>query len=130
MAPGDTPLPRLESSWPAGFAVLAVVCLAILVATLPRAAGPPSDHPSAARGAETRGTRDAFARLPLAFVPNRGQTDARVQYEARAGGFHLFLTKRNVVLALAKGRQGRALEIGFTGANANPAIEPLGRRRG
>lgn len=28
-----------------------------------------------------------YGKLPLSFVPNKGQTDSRVRYHAQAGGF-------------------------------------------
>src|SRR3990172_5127087 len=36
--------------------------------------------------------RDALARLPLSFEPNRGQTDSEVEFLARGQGYALFLT--------------------------------------
>jgi hypothetical protein len=41
-----------------------------------------------------------FARLALAFEPNRGQTDARVKFLARGYGYTLFLTNDEAVLSL------------------------------
>jgi hypothetical protein len=40
-----------------------------------------------------------FAGLPLAFEKNQGQTDAQVQYMARANGYTLFLTSQEAVLS-------------------------------
>jgi len=42
----------------------------------------------------------AYAALPLAFEPNRGQTDRSVLYFARGGGYGLFLTPRGAVFTL------------------------------
>ena len=44
--------------------------------------------------------RTAFAQLPLMFEPNEGQTDARVKFLARGGGYALFLTANEAVLSL------------------------------
>ncbi len=41
-----------------------------------------------------------YARLPLSFEPNRGQTDGRVKFLARGLGYTLFLTSNAAVLAL------------------------------
>jgi YD repeat-containing protein len=41
-------------------------------------------------------------RSPLAFEPNRGQTDAQVRFLARAPGYTLFLTATEAVLVLPK----------------------------
>ena len=42
----------------------------------------------------------AYGKLPLVFEKNIGQTDSRVQFLARAGGYTLFLTDREAVLRL------------------------------
>lgn len=42
----------------------------------------------------------AYARLPLAFEPNVGQTDPAVLFLARTGGFNLYLTSREALFAL------------------------------
>jgi hypothetical protein len=41
----------------------------------------------------------SFARLPLAFEQNQGQTDPQVKYMARANGYTLFLTCRDAVFS-------------------------------
>src|ERR1700731_1165434 len=38
------------------------------------------------RPASEPGARAAYAKLPLTFVPNEGQMDARVRYSAKSGG--------------------------------------------
>jgi len=43
-----------------------------------------------------------FAQLPLYFEPNLGQTDAQVQFLARAGGYTLFLTAGEAVMVLSR----------------------------
>src|SRR5437763_3534930 len=71
----------------------------------------------------------AYGRLPLAFVPNRGQLDARALYVARGAGYSLFLTKRSAVLSLAGGKAGQkpsrsaALALGFVGANPAAQVQ-------
>jgi hypothetical protein len=39
--------------------------------------------------------------LPLAFVPNRGQTDAKVRFQAQTAAGSLFFTSNEVVLAFS-----------------------------
>jgi len=89
---------------------------------------------------------EAYGKLPLAFEPNQGQTDASVKFLARGNGYTLFLTPSEIVLGLShqdhgagKGtttqtEQGRSPEapavvrLGFIGANSNSLItgqEPL-----
>jgi hypothetical protein len=69
----------------------------------------------------------AYAELPLAFVANAGQTDARVRYSTQGAGFAVFLTRREAMLALerpaTKGkRKEAALGLRFLGANRRVAI--------
>ncbi len=47
----------------------------------------------------------AYAQLPLSFEVNQGQTNPRVRYLARGPGYTLFLTSRQAVLTLARGRE-------------------------
>src|SRR5260221_13143350 len=42
-----------------------------------------------------------YGDLPLSFVPNLGQTDAVVQFQARSAGGSLFFTSREIVLSLS-----------------------------
>jgi len=44
--------------------------------------------------------RDAYGHLPISFEENRGQTDSRVKFLARGGGYSLFLTPTEAVLKL------------------------------
>jgi len=44
----------------------------------------------------------AYGSLPMAFEPNRGQTDPRVRFLARGGGYTLFLTGSDAVLSLSQ----------------------------
>ncbi|MEK6288871.1 MAG: SBBP repeat-containing protein [Acidobacteriota bacterium] len=45
---------------------------------------------------------ESYARLPLGFEPNYGQTDPQVKFMSRGSGAALFLTSREAVLALAQ----------------------------
>src|SRR5215210_3765813 len=62
-----------------------------------------SDDASRAKGSaapsEASAAADVLASLPLAFEPNRGQTDGRVSYLARAAGYALFLTAEGAVMS-------------------------------
>jgi hypothetical protein len=68
--------------------------------------------------------------LPLAFVPNEGQTAPDVRYHARGPAFGFFFTSRKATLSLEKGRRGVALELRFLGANPHPAIDATRRLPG
>lgn len=75
---------------------------------------------------------DAFAKLPLRFERNDGQTAREVAYLSRGRGSTLFLTSTEAVLSLrdGKGRDAKTavLRLRLAGANADPRIageEPL-----
>ena len=44
----------------------------------------------------------AYGRLPMSFVPNRGQANPHVQFVARGGGYAVALTSNELELALTK----------------------------
>ena len=76
---------------------------------------------------------DDYAKLPVSFVENKGQTDARVRYFAQGNGYSFFMTPSEVMLSFAKdstGKQtphGLALALRFVGGNPN--VEPQGSER-
>jgi hypothetical protein len=43
---------------------------------------------------------DSYGKLPLSFEANTGQTDGRVKFVSRTGGYTLFLTRDEAVVAL------------------------------
>jgi hypothetical protein len=79
--------------------------------------------------AVTRGRLDsAYGHLPLAFVPNRGQSDSRVLYEASGSGFAAGLTDDGVLLSLGRGHTaGRGLSVSFVGEGHG--VRPVARAR-
>jgi Bacterial Ig-like domain (group 3)/Beta-propeller repeat len=48
---------------------------------------------------------DQYGKLPLSFEANQGQADARVKFLSRTGGYSLFLTADEAVLALRAKRE-------------------------
>src|SRR5215831_5003675 len=62
---------------------------------------------------------DAYARLPLAFVENRGQQDDRVRYYAHGNRYAFYLTRDGVVLSFAKG----SVALRFRRANPEVRLE-------
>lgn len=63
--------------------------------------GSPLDH--SASVADRTGSKTlarSYGDLPLSFEVNRGQTDARVEFFARASGYNLFLTAKEAVMSL------------------------------
>ena len=69
-----------------------------------------------------------FGRLPLYFIPNRGQRDSRVLYYASASRYTLWLTERSLVFDAPRGvapgeKSGRDIaRLEFLGANAGAKI--------
>lgn len=49
---------------------------------------------------------EAYGKLPLAFERNEGQTDPRVRFISRGGGYQLFLTADEAVLSLRRSKAG------------------------
>ena len=80
--------------------------------------------PRAAPGEPATAVQPAFGRLPLAFEKNAGQTDRRVEYLARGAGYTLFLTRRESVLSLARGKNGApaVVRTRLAGAARDPDV--------
>ncbi len=54
---------------------------------------------------------DSYGKLPLSFEANNGQTDARVKFLSRTGGYTLFLTGDEAVLTLSGKREDTKAKI-------------------
>jgi hypothetical protein len=71
-----------------------------------------------------------FARLPLSFERNAGQTDDQVRFLSRGRGYTLFLTGNEAVLALRKGdnrqetKASRKADGGGNNRSDSPAPSP------
>jgi hypothetical protein len=89
---------------------------------------PPGDQPLPRLDANS--IRHNYARLPLAFEPNRGQAEAGVNFLARAPGYGIALTPTEAALVLSKRLDGSAarpragLRMQLVGAN--PTATPQG----
>ncbi len=53
------------------------------------------------------GITEAFGKLPMSFEANEGQTDGRVKFLSRGGGYTLFLTSTEAVLSLSRPEEPR-----------------------
>jgi hypothetical protein len=127
----------------AGFAALAFVALTLAVLPRPDSVPPLTQMPALPRIARPavaartsiapaseiarRHARDAYASLPLSFIPNRGQTDESVRYYAQGSGYAFYFTDKKAVLSLQKQARGEALHLRFLGGSAHATLEP-GRR--
>lgn len=73
-------------------------------ASRPKAKRPVTMAP--ASPAAVQAARASFAKLPLSFEENRGQTDGRVKYLSRAANYNVFLTADEAALTLRKANAG------------------------
>jgi len=65
-----------------------------------------------------------YGQLPLSFEPNQGQTDANVKFLARGGGYGLYLTGSEAVLALhSAGKQNSIIRMSLDRANPGESID-------
>ena len=64
----------------------------------------------------------AYAKLPLAFVPNAGQLDRRVRYAAQAGRLELLFHAKRPCSRSGRASGESRFGSGFLGANPAPAI--------
>jgi hypothetical protein len=108
------------------------LALAALLALASLAALASSNAPSLAPLSDggDKAAQSAYGKLPLSFVPNKGQVDARARFYAQAPGLGVFFGDDKVTLALQKERKGHALELRFPGANPDAVPEALDRRAG
>src|SRR3954467_2853185 len=95
-------------------AVLCVTALAIAIRT---------DVDSGAARTRERALQ-AYGKLPLTFVENRGQKDGQVRYYAQGNRYAFYLTRDGVVLSFAKG----SMALRFVGAN--PQVRVSGEEPG
>jgi hypothetical protein len=67
-----------------------------------------------------------YGNMPLAFEPNQGQSDSRVKFLSRGGGYTVFLTETGAVLTLddAAGSAVRVALLGAAPARVN-GTDPL-----
>ena len=72
---------------------------------------------------------ESVGKLPLAFEPNLGQTDAQVKYVARAKGYTAYLTANETVLRI-KGADDAVLAMSLRNAQAAPKMEGQDRQVG
>ncbi len=115
--------PRPQRTLAFACALVGVSALLVLAFTLAsQREGVLAPAPGDVTAAEQRSIERGFSKLPVAFVPNRGQVDARANYYARGSGYGFYFTESKVVLALAKGERTQVLDLAFVGANRDPQI--------
>jgi hypothetical protein len=100
----------------AGLAALTLIALGALVRGGNPAPAPIHESPGSS-------STDIRGKLPLSFVPNRGQADSHVRYHTYGAGFSAFFSEEKVTFAFIEGKRGYALELHFLGANPSPQLE-------
>ena len=64
-----------------------------------------------------------YAKLPLSFEENRGQSDARVKFLSHGSDYSILLAPSEVLLNLQSAGQARStVRMGFPGANSSPVM--------
>ncbi|HEX4426971.1 MAG TPA: SBBP repeat-containing protein [Terriglobales bacterium] len=82
-----------------------------------------SSAPSSPSTAKQQQIRMAYSQLPLSFELNQGQTDSKVRFLARGGGYGLFLTADEAVLKLrSSAKNVLALRMALDGANKDVTV--------
>ena len=92
------------------------------------AIGPSSSRTAASRldiGHQSTHESAAYAKLPAAFVENRGQLDPRVRYYAQGPRYAFYLTRDAIVLSFVDdpGSRGVALALRFPGSNPGRTLQ-------
>lgn len=98
--------------------------LLITLAGLGLASQPASSKTRADSAVQGRAKAE-YARLPLSFEINQGQTDAHVKALARGNGYVLFLTPAESVLVLS-GQTDDPAVLRIQNVGANPAVRVTG----
>jgi hypothetical protein len=118
----------VQASYPrALFAAGLIVATSFIVAS----GGPASSSPSTSPAQKARITEN-YAKLPLIFEANSGQTNSAVKFLSRGRGYTLFLTSDEAVLALRGSKiENRKSKIGTaTGAPRTLIRRPEPAKRG
>ena len=91
----------------------------------------PVSEPGAAPQMSEKEALDAYGKLPLAFVPNEGQTDKAVRYYAQGAGYGFFFSHKGAMLSFAEGKgRGHALALDFLGADPHATLTAKKRLAG
>jgi hypothetical protein len=126
---------RLTRRIAAHWKILALCILALLVLSMPypSTASGTSFADAATEGVAAKSSRtadsptgqgflDAYAGLPLSFIPNAGQADDAVRYYAQGAGYGFYFTRGGPALSFTKGERGASLALNFLGADPNATL--------
>ena len=97
--------------------IVTTVGLSITTFAIAYAGAPAKDQPTA-----------KFAKIPLSFEANQGQTDSQVKFLSRGDGYSLFLTSNSAVLKLrtTEGKDARPAVIRMELLQAHRAVQVSG----
>ncbi|MDZ4720153.1 MAG: SBBP repeat-containing protein, partial [Roseiflexaceae bacterium] len=95
--------------------------LVVLVASLLTSRGTLNANPSRTPAVPTTAN---LSQMPLAFVPNAGQTDAQVRFATQAMGGTLYFTMNEVILSLPTAENTAIVRMQFQGAATQPDLRP------
>jgi hypothetical protein len=116
---------------PAGLLLVTAGAALLSLNSHPRtpANGLTMDRPATTQSALAAKSKLNYGHLPLMFEPNQGQTDPKVRFIARGGGYGLFLTEQEAVLSLQgpmvgtpEARPTSVVRMTLAGANEHPAV--------
>jgi uncharacterized repeat protein (TIGR01451 family) len=105
--------------------LLALVAGTLFLRTRSGVASAKTAAPQAASAEAIRTVQAAFGQLPMAFEPNLGQSDQRVKYVARGGGYGLALTANEAVLNLHAGKTDSEISMRLEDAASSPKVTGL-----
>jgi hypothetical protein len=100
-----------------------VACLAVLAVFC--VGGPTQAKAGVMANLDQGSARQQFARLPIMFERNDGQTDAAVKFIARGAGYGLFLTPTEAVFSLRPAASPEGVETLGTGAESKSGKQAL-----
>ena len=112
--------------------LVAAIAMAMLLSAGPipvataSVAAPAAASPLAGRQQQAA---KAYANLPVSFVENRGQIDARARYYAQGDRFGFFLTPRRIVMSLAQRQRAEHVAVALRFLGGRPNVEPQGVER-
>jgi hypothetical protein len=85
------------------------------------------DGPQASERDDKARLVGAYGQVPLGFEANRGQSDRRVRFLSRGSGYGVFVTQREVVLALGKPGDAAVLRMVPVGASPHARLTASAR---
>ena len=98
---------------------LASALLVTCMVTLPSGS---SGRPEGTLRSEPRLGGAPHGPLSMSFVPNRGQSDARVRYQGQIGGANVWFTRHEAVLGLSAEGGRTALGLRFVGSDPHATV--------